>query len=183
MNEEPRNGRGSAWLGRAGWTRSLLTIGVLSWLAPAAAQGNMVIDLTYDSVMDMVRPEVRPGIKVHHNLQVTVSGHNALSENRNRSAGAYSDRNAMMQVLGSTGDDLSYASWQVAADGRLVRTQNDPQSTRTMIVTFLPENRCRLDVSDQLKPGFKEYAFLRVSTHTLGYFSTYVVTSTTCTIH
>jgi hypothetical protein len=86
----------------------------------------MVIDLTYDSVMDMVRPEVRPGIKVHHNLQVTVSGHNALSENRNRSAGAYSDRNAMMQVLGSTGDDLSYASWQVAADGRLVRTQNDP---------------------------------------------------------
>jgi hypothetical protein len=54
MKEESRNGRSSAWLGRAGWTRSLLTIGVLSWLTPATAQGNTVIDLTYDSVMEMV---------------------------------------------------------------------------------------------------------------------------------
>ena len=41
---------------------------------PGNAVANTVIDLTYDSVMDMVRPEVHPGIAVHHNLQVTVSG-------------------------------------------------------------------------------------------------------------
>jgi hypothetical protein len=180
--EESRTGRSSACIGRVGWTLSLMIV-VVFRLVPAAAQGNIAIDLTYDSVMDMVRPEVRPGIKVHHKLQVTVSGHNALSEDRNRSAGRYSDRNAMMQVLGSSGDESSYASWQVAPDGRMVRTQNDPQSTRTMIVTLLPGNRCRLDVSDQLKPGYSEYAFLRISTHTLGYFSTYAVTGTTCTIH
>jgi hypothetical protein len=41
---------------------------------PRNAVANTVIDLTYDSVMDMVRPEVHPGIAVHHNLQITVSG-------------------------------------------------------------------------------------------------------------
>ena len=48
MKEESRNWRSSAWLGRAGWTRSSLTIGVLSGPTPATAQGNTVIDLTYD---------------------------------------------------------------------------------------------------------------------------------------
>jgi hypothetical protein len=68
----------------------------------------------------------------------------------------------------------------VAPDGRLVRVQNDPQSTRTMTVTFTPGNTCHLDVVDQLKPGFNEYAFLRITTHTLGYFSSYRVVRTTC---
>ncbi|MGC1886886.1 MAG: hypothetical protein WA709_12435, partial [Stellaceae bacterium] len=63
---------------------------ITAWTALGALPGqaaNMVIDLTYDSVMDMVRPEVHPGIAVHHNLQVTVSGGGNLSEGRNRSAG------------------------------------------------------------------------------------------------
>ena len=76
------------------------------------AAANTVIDLAYDSVMDMVRPEVHPGIAVHHNLQVTVSGGGNLSEGRNRSAGPYQDRNAMTQVLSSSGDDAAYASWR-----------------------------------------------------------------------
>ena len=88
---------------------------------PRNAVANTVIDLTYDSVMDMVRPEVHPGITVHHNLQITVSGGGNLSEGRDRSAGPYQDRNAMMQVLSSSGDDAAYASWHVAPDGRLVR--------------------------------------------------------------
>ena len=132
--------------------------------------------------MDMVRPEVHPGIEVHHNLRVTVSGQNDLAEHRDRSTRPYGDRNAMVQVLGSSADESAYASWRVAPDGRLVRTQNDPQSTRTMTVTLLPGNTCRLDVVDQLKPGFGEYAFLRISTHTIGYFSTYRVVRTSCTI-
>ena len=150
---------------------------------PGNAAANTVIELTYDSVMDMVRPEVHPGIAVHHNLQITVSGGGNLSEGRNRSAGPYQDRNAMMQVLSSSGDDAAYASWRTAPDGGLVRVQNDPQSTRTMTVTLLPGNTCRLEVVDQLKPGFSEYAFLRISTHTVGYFSTYRVTRTSCTVH
>ena len=157
---------------------ALAAFGALSGIAAA----NTVIDLAYDSVMDMVRPEVHPGIAVHHNLQVTVSGGGNLSEGRNRNAGPYQDRNAM-QVLSSSDDDAAYASWRTAPDGRLVRVQNDPQSTRTMTVTLLPGNTCRLEVVDQLKPGFSEYAFLRISTHTIGYFSTYRVTRTSCAIH
>ena len=52
-----------------------------------------------------------------------------------------------------------------------------------MTVTLLPGNTCRLDVVDHLKPSFSEYAFLRISTHTIGYFSAYRVTRTSCTIH
>ena len=165
-----------------------LLVSVITALAalgglPGNAAANTVIDLTYDSVMDMVRPEVHPGIAVHHNLQITVSGGGNLSEGRNRGAGPYQDRNAMMQVLSSSGDDAAYASWRVAPDGRLVRVQNDPQSTRTMTVTLLPGNTCRLEIVDQLKPGFSEYAFLRISTHTIGYFSTYRVTRTSYMLH
>ncbi len=149
----------------------------------ATAAANTLIDLTYDSVMDMVRPEVHPGIAVHHNLQITLAGGGSLAEARNRSAGPFQDQNAMVQVLGSSGDEGAYASWHIASDGRFVRVQDDPQSTRTMTVTLLPGNTCRLDVVDQLRPGFSEYAFLRISTHTVGYFSTYRVVGTSCTIH
>jgi len=148
---------------------------------PAAA--DTVIDLTYDSVMDMVHPEVHPGIAVHHNLQISLAGGGSLAEARNRSAAPFQDQNGMVQVLGSSGDEGAYASWHFASDDRLVRVQDDPQSTRTMTVTLLPDNTCRLDVVDQLRPGFSEYAFLRISTHTIGYFSTYRVIRTSCTRH
>jgi hypothetical protein len=46
---------------------------------------------------------------------------------------------------------------------------------------MMPGNTCRLEVVDQVKPGFS--AFLRISTHTIGYFPTYRVTRTFCTIH
>jgi hypothetical protein len=166
--------------------RLVLVIGASSALlslSPAHAAANTLIDLSYDSVMDMVRPEVHTGIVVHHNLQITVTGAGNLAEARNRSTGPFQDQNSMIQVLGSSSDESAYASWQVAADGRLVRVQNDPQSTRTMTVTLLPGNTCRLEIVDQLKPGFNEYAFLRISTHTIGYFSTYRVIRTSCTLH
>jgi hypothetical protein len=157
----------------------LLLVSALT-VTTAYAAGAAVIDLTYDSVMDMVRPEARPNLAVHHDLQVTISGKDDVSEHRDRSVKQYGDQNSMVQVLNSTGDESSYASWHVAPDGRLVRVQNDPQSTRTMTVTFTPGNTCHLDVVDQLKPGFNEYAFLRITTHTLGYFSSYRVVRTTC---
>ena len=159
-------------------------IAILTMLtSPANADGQTVIDLTYDSVMDMVRPEIHPGIVVHHNLQVTLSDRNKVSEARDRSTHKLSDNNAMKQVLGSSGDAGSYASWHVVGKDQLIRVQHDPQSTRTMTVTLSSPTTCRLDVKDVLKPGFSEYAFLRISAHTLGYFSTYQVTSTSCTIH
>lgn len=150
--------------------------------APAPSTSQFVIDLTYESVMDMVRPEVRPNIRVRHNLHVTVARDNGLSEQRNRSTKQYYDQNAMAQVLDSRGDDSTYASWRTAPDGTLVREQNDRQSTRTMTVTLLPDNTCRLDVVDRLKPGFTEYEFLRITSHSMGSFSTYRVVGTTCKI-
>jgi hypothetical protein len=150
--------------------------------APARAGGTTVIDLTYDSVMDMVRPEVHPGIAVHHNLQITLSDGNKVSETRDRSVRNASDANAMRQVLGGGGEGGSYASWHVVSKDKLERIQRDPQSTRTMVVSLTSPTTCRLDIHDELKPGFNEYAFLRVSTHTLGYFSSYRVTGTTCAI-
>jgi len=146
---------------------------------PAAAQTK--IDLTYDSVMDMVRPEQHPGIIVHHNLQIVFSGQN-VAENRDRNARQFSDRNAMVQELGGTEQQGTYASWRVESNSLLVRTQRDPQSTRIMTVTLTSPATCHLDVVDALNPGFSEYAFVRISTHTLGYFSSYRVIRTSCSI-
>ena len=88
----------------------------------------------------------------------------------------------MVQELSGTEQPGTYASWRVESNTRLVRTQRDPQSTRTMTVRLMSPTTCHLDVVDTLNPGFSEYAFLRISTHTLGYFSTYKVTQTSCTI-
>ena len=150
---------------------------------PALAGGTTVINLTYDSIMDMVRPEAHPGIAVHHNLQIRLSGRNNVAESRDRSTRNASDSNAMRQVLGGGNDAGTYAAWRVVSKDKLERIQHDPQSTRTMIVTLTSPTTCRLDVRDQLKPGFSEYAFLRISTHTIGYFSSYRVAGTTCAIH
>ncbi len=141
-----------------------------------------MIDLTYDSVMDMVRPETHPGIAVHHNLQITLSYRNKVAESRDRSTRNASDANPMRQVLGGGNDAGAYAVWHVVSKDTLERIQQDPQSTRTMIVTLTSPTTCRLDVRDELKPGFGDYAFLRITTHTMGYFSNYRVTGTTCTI-
>ena len=139
------------------------------------------IDLTYNSMMDMVRPEQHPGIIVHHNLQIVFSGQN-VAEDRDRNARQFSDRNTMVQELGGTEQSGRYASWRVESNTRLVRTQRDPQSTRIMTVTLTSPTTCHLDVVDTLNPGFSQYAFLRISTHTLGYFSSYRVMQTSCSI-
>jgi hypothetical protein len=151
-------------------------------VASRAAEGT-VINLTYDSIMDMVRPEIHPGITVHHDLTVTLSGRNQVSESRSRNTKNLSDRNSAAQVLSSSGDGSSYTSWHIAPGNRFVRIQRDPQSTRTLTVTLTSDTTCDLEVEDHLKPGFNEYAFLRISSHTIGYFSSYHVTSTSCTIH
>ena len=151
------------------------------WLEPSNASAEITIDLTYDSVMDMVRPEQHPGIRVHHNLQIVFSGRTVV-ENRDRNTKNLSDRNAMDQDLGGGEESATYVSWRVETNTRLVRTQRDPQSTRTMTVTLTPGNACHLEVTDKLNPGFSEYAFLRISTHTLGYFSSYRVIRTSCSI-
>jgi hypothetical protein len=144
-----------------------------------AADGTIAIDLTYDSTMDMSKPEVHPNISVHHNLQVRLSG-GKLTENRDRSTGRFFDKNATVQEHGSA--DAGNVSWHVIDQKHLVRIQSFSQSVRKMTVTVNPDNTCRLDVTDELKPGFQEYAFLRVSVHSIGYFSSYRVVSTSCTI-
>jgi hypothetical protein len=144
-----------------------------------AAEGGIAIDLTYDSVMDMVRPEPHPNISVHHNLQVRLNG-NKMSENRDRSTGRAFDKAATIKEHGSESGNVS---WHVVDPQHLVRIQTFSQSTRKMTVTLNQDQTCHLDVVEQLKPGFQEYAFLRVSVHEIGYFSDYRVVDTSCAIH
>jgi hypothetical protein len=144
-----------------------------------AAEGGITIDLTYDSVMDMVRPEPHPNISVHHNLQVRLNG-NKMSENRDRTTGRFFDKASTIKEHGT---ETGSVSWHVVDPQHLVRIQTFPQSTRKMTVTLNQDQTCHLDVVEQLKPGFQEYAFLRVSVHELGYFSDYRVVDTSCAIH
>ena len=41
---------------------------------------------------------------------------------------------------------------------------------------------CKLDVQFKLKPGFKEFAFIKIMDGKIGYFTQPVVQTTTCTI-
>jgi hypothetical protein len=149
-------------------------------VAPSMAAGPIQIDLSYDAVMDMVRPENHPGISVHHNLHVTFVNGNGVTENRDNSAGRYQDKNSMSQAPGEEG---GFATWRVLSHDKLLRIQREPQSTRTMIVTLTSGSACTLEVKDELKSGFSEYAIQRISTHSFGYFSSYRVAGTSCAIH
>jgi hypothetical protein len=166
-------------LGRLGLGLAMAVLAAMS----ARADEPMNIDLTYDSVMDMVRPEQIPDLRVHHNLHIAIAADGSVYERRNRNAREFADRNASRQEeLNDMPDEANYVSWHKAADGTLMREENDPQSVRTMIVTLLPGNSCRLDVVDRLNPGFTEYEFLRISTHTMGFFSRYRVFATSCRV-
>ena len=149
-------------------------------VAPSMAAEPIQIDLTYDSEMDMVRPENHPGISVHHNLHVTFVNGKGVTENRDNNAGRYQDKNSMFQA---PGEEAGYATWRVLSEEKLMRIQREPQSTRTMIVTLTSASTCTLEVKDELKRGFSEYALPRISNHSLGYFSSYRVVGNSCTIH
>jgi hypothetical protein len=155
-------------------------VSIVFAVAPSMAAEPIQIDLTYDSEMDMVRPENHPGISVHHNLHVTFVNGKGVTENRDNSAGRYQDKNSMSQAPGEEG---GYATWRVLSQDKLMRIQREHQSTRTMIVTLTSASTCTLEVKDELKSGFSEYAIQRISTHSLGYFSSYRVVGTSCTIH
>lgn len=140
------------------------------------------IDLTYDSIMNMVRPEDIPDIKVHHNLHITIAKGDILSERRNRNTGPYADKNVTAQVLENSNEGSGGVSWRMTADRTLVREQTFPQSTRTMTVTLLPGGTCRFDVVDRLKSGFTEYEFLRLKVHEMAFYSSYAIVATSCRV-
>jgi hypothetical protein len=161
----------------------LLVLASAAFAAPAAA-GQTTIDLTYESVMDMVRPDVHPGVKVHHNLQVILSEDNQVSETHNRNASGLSDKFARQQALGSGDAQGSFEPvWHVVSKDELVRIQNEPQSTRTITVTLTSSTTCSIAVKDELKPGYAEYAFPRIGQHALAYFTGYQIVGSTCAIH
>ncbi len=165
-------------------TWSILGAGLVAMLAASAAYADqpISIDLTYDSTLDMVRPENLPGLHVHHNLHIRINNGDILSERRNRNIGPYADKNAMAQDIQEFGEQADGVSWQVAANGTLIRKQDFPQSTRTMTVTLLPGRTCRLEVVERLKPGFSEYEFLRIKVHEMAYYRNYAIVATSCRI-
>ena len=165
-------------------TWSILGAGLVALLATSATYADqpITIDLTYDSTLDMVRPENLPGLHVHHNLHIQINDPGILSERRNRNIGPYADKNAMAQDIQESGEHADGVSWKVASDGTLIRKQDFPQSTRTMTVTLLPDRTCRLNVVERLKPGFSEYEFLRIKVHEMAYYRNFAIVATSCRI-
>jgi hypothetical protein len=113
----------------AGFLTVLATLA--SPVASRAADG-IVINLTYDSITGMVRPEVHPGVAVHHDLTIALSGRNQVSKSRSRNTKNLSDSNSASQVLSSSDKRSSYSSWQVAPVNRFVRIQRDPQKLKRL---------------------------------------------------
>lgn len=168
-------------MSRPKWSGGLALSMILLSAGALADTDRMAIDLSYVATMDMVSPESLPGLRVNHNLRIRVNG-GILSEHRDRNIGPYADKNAMAQDIEERGEREDGVSWRIVKDGTLVRVQDFPQSTRTMTVTLYPDQTCRLNVVEQLKPGFTEYKFLRIKVHEMAYYTNYVIVSTSCRI-
>ncbi len=128
-------------------------------------------------------PEPILNIPVHHNLHVTVDADGTVLERRDRSAGRFSDRSEVRQEGGNNAsNEANLVSWHSEPNGTLIRIENDPQSTSTMTVSFVPAGGCQLEVINRLKPGFTEYKYFRISTYKMELFSNYRVLKTACTM-
>jgi hypothetical protein len=161
--------------------RKLIVILSLAWATSCAAQAAKQTDIvfSFDAVEDMVRPESKAGISVHHDYKITLLPDGRVEEaqswQRSNTPNGSDKRTAQ---LGKTRP--SYL-WRVLSGNKLVRAEAFPQSSRFVTISLISENKCVAEVKEELKPGFKEFAY--GGGDDKRYFSRYEITNTSCEIH
>src|SRR5271163_4276796 len=108
-------------------TRLVLTpislLAVAASLTPSSAQKaglettkQTQIDISFDGIEDMVRPYVRDSIAIHHELTITLSGRNQVSE-RDIWHSGQRNQSQRATALGLKGE----ATWRVLPGNELLR--------------------------------------------------------------
>ncbi|WP_342362109.1 hypothetical protein [Terrarubrum flagellatum] len=161
----------------------LLAAASLASPARAQAQGDTVIEGSYYTVSDRLRPDPASGLRSLQRFRIVLSGANQISETW-RASNAFGFGGSTTQrtrVLGGSAEEGG-SRWQVAASNKLVRTVNHPQSTTFITVTTVSNKTCRVDVDYRLKPGFSEFKFRRRVDRKWAYFANTHAESPSCWI-
>lgn len=165
--------------------RALLVLTPISLLAvaasltPSSAQNadttnQTQIDISFDGIEDMVRPFVRDNIAIHHELTITLSGRNQVSERHVWHSGQR-NQSQRATALGLKGE----ATWRVLPGNELLRVEEFRQSTERIVIST-SNGKCTATVTDRMKPGLNEYAFKSWSSDEVNYFSRREITSSSC---
>lgn len=148
--------------------------------SPSALAKQTVIEFSYDRTADELRPNPRREATARLEYNVVLSNDNKVTETLVRTSGAATDNKAMETALGQKNADVV---WRVASGNRLIRVEEGPQQTETVVIALTPPDRCRAAVKFKLKPGFGEYAFPAIPNKEIGYFSNPLVHNVSCAIH
>ena len=131
------------------------------------------IHAEYTANYDRLRPNPYKGIHLKNSIDLVLTSNNEVREVNKRETGKFADAKSGANKLGST--------WTVQEGNKLQKIVDQQQSTTEMTVT-VDGKTCKLDVQFKLKPGFKEFAFIKVMDGKIGYFTQPMVQTTTCTI-
>lgn len=153
-------------------TFALAAVTLLSLTTLAFAEDTS-IHAEYTANYDRLRPNPYKDIHLKNSIDLVLTGNNEVKEINKREAGKFGDAKSGSNKLGSI--------WTVLEGNKIQKIVNLPQSTTEMTVT-VDGKACKLDVQFKLKPGFKEFAFIKIMDGKIGYFTQPVVQTTTCTI-
>jgi hypothetical protein len=143
---------------------------VLAMAGPAFAA---TINITYTAVYDRIRPQPQKNVRLNAKFEINLSESGAVSERVERSAGQAADNFKRGMKLGD--------GWQVVDENSLRRVINQPQS-QLIIDVKVSGKTCSVDVNWNLKPGFKEYKFRRITDGSMAFFTEPKIQTTNCTI-
>ena len=160
----------------------LCALAALWAAAPAFAQSDGVtISATYTLVMDRLRPDPRPDVRTVQSLVLRLSGVRRVDENWQARSGRFSSETRRVRAIGGSAQE-GRGVWRVLPGNRIQRQVQHPQSVTTLTIMVDRGDRCVLDVTSALKPGFSEYKFRRQSTGGVGYFANRRVVDVACTV-
>ena len=143
-------------------------------LTTLAAADDTSIHAEYTAVYDRLRPQPYKDIHLRNSVDLILSGTNEVREINKREARQFADSKDKSNTLGPGG-------WTVEGGNKLQKTIYAPQNTTEMTVT-VDGTTCKFDIQFKLKPGFKEFTFVKIMDGKIGYFTKPKVQTTTCTI-
>jgi hypothetical protein len=167
----------------------ILSFGIL--LAPLSAfaqdvsePGNQTrrITISFMASEDMIRPRVQPNVNVHQQIVLTLSSGGRITDHEEWGSVIRDNGAAIGKQRSSTSAGAPRnVVWRVLSGNRLVRILSRAQSIERIEIATSGD-QCNATITEQLKPGFKEFDLTSSNGTEIQYFSRREIMSTSCTI-
>lgn len=156
----------------------LSTVSVSYCQAPTPTQTEITV--TYYGNVVVSGPPPQRSFAIHHQFDIVLSNRNQVKERHVWGGGnGEEDQKLGNEKFGKTELPESHV-WRVLPGNKLVRISYLPQSTETIEVA-ISGTQCTAKVTEQLKPGFKEFEITGWQGETV-FLSSRDITSTSCSI-